>query len=302
MELNQLKYVIKVVELESINKAAEALYIAQPSLSASIKKLEAEYGITIFNRSSKGVTLTVEGREFLAYARQVLEQADVMRDHFTGANHARRMFSVSAQHYAFVVKSFANLVEELNLDNYEFGLFETQTHDLIENVATMSSEIGVLYLNKFNHSAISKLLKEKDLVFTELFMASPHVFIRAEHPLAKKKKIKLSDLDAYPCFTYEQGTHNSFYFSEEILATEFKRKSIILSDRATLFNLILGLNGYTISSGILNDDLNNGIIAIPLDVDDAMHIGYIRRKNSILSDIGARYLELLENSIHEYAK
>ncbi len=299
MTLQQLKYVIKVVECGSITEAARALFIAQPSLSAAIKDLEAEFGIQIFNRTARGITLSADGKEFLAYARQVTEQAELMQTRYAGGV-PRRLCSISTQHYAFAVNAFVALIQTLNPNEYEFTLRETRTHEIIEDVANLQSELGILYLSNFNQQVLTGLFKEKQLVFTPLFEATPHVFISAAHPLAGQKSITVEQLADYPRLEFEQGTNNSFYFAEELLSTEACKKRIKVSDRATLFNLVIGLNGYTICSGVLNSNLNGkDIVAVPLCLDERMLVGYITNKKSPLSACARAYLSELKRLIQQ---
>ena len=295
MTLTQLKYIIEVAESGTISKAAEKLYIAQPSLTAAIKELEAEFGITIFSRTNKGVILTVEGEEFLGYACQVISQTNLMEERYCGAAAVRHQFCVSTQHYSFAVEAFVKLLKEHGGDEYDFRIRETQTYEIIEDVAKLKSEVGVLFLNQFNETVLRKLFKEHDLKFTTLFIAKPHVFVGAENPLARKKSVTLEDLEPYPRLSYEQGDHNAFYFSEEILSTRESKRDIMVSDRATLFNLLIGLNGYTICSGVINAELNGeNIIAVPLDVDDYMEIGYLTHKKVIPGKFAESYIEALK--------
>ena len=296
MTLKQLKYAVTVAKTGNITEAAKQLFIAQPSLTSAIKDLEKEYNITIFYRSNKGIEITPEGDEFLGYARQLLEQANLIEERYTGVNHGKQRFCVSAQHYSFVVEAFVELIKNYGGDKYEFHMRETQTFDIIDDVAHRRSEIGVLYLNTFNETVIRKTLRDHSLVFSTLFTAKPHVFIGKNSPLAKKKTITLDDLAAYPRLSYEQGSHNSFYFSEEILSTIDSDKEIIVRDRATLFNLLVGLNGYTICSGVISEELNGPhIIAKPLDVDDYMEIGYILPSGIPQSVLTQQYIDILKN-------
>ncbi|WP_028243417.1 LysR family transcriptional regulator [Pseudobutyrivibrio ruminis] len=296
MTLKQLKYAVTVAKTGNITEAAKQLFIAQPSLTSAIKDLEKEYNITIFYRSNKGIEITPEGDEFLGYARQLLEQANLIEERYTGANHGKQRFCVSAQHYSFVVEAFVELLKKYGGDKYEFHMRETQTFDIIDDIAHRRSEIGVLYLNTFNETVIRKTLRDHGLVFSTLFTAKPHVFIGKNSPLAKKKTITLDDLAAYPRLSYEQGSHNSFYFSEEILSTIDSDKEIIVRDRATLFNLLVGLNGYTICSGVISEELNGPhIIAKPLDVDDYMEIGYILPSGMPQSVLTQQYIDILKN-------
>ena len=295
MTLKQLRDVVTVAETGNITEAAGKLFIAQPSLTASIQELEKEFGIRIFERGKKGISLTKEGEEFLGYARQVLDQTNLIEERYTGTSAGKNKFSVSSQHYSFAVEAFVELLKEYGGDKYEFHMRETQTYEIIEDVARMRSEVGILYLNSFNETVILKTLRDNNLAFEPLFTAKPHVFIGKSSPLAKKKKLTTEDLKPYPRLSYEQGSHNSFYFSEEILSTLDCDKEIVVCDRASLFNMLVGLNGYTICSGIISEELNGpGIIAKPLDVDDYMEIGYILPASSKPSAFTVSYLEILK--------
>lgn len=298
MTLQQLRYIITIVNCGSISEAAKQLYITQPSLSNAVKELELEYGVSIFNRTSKGITLSSDGSEFLSYARQILEQTDLMEQHYLNKKPLKRICSISTQHYAFAVNAFVNLVSRQENDEYEFTLREARTHEIIEDVKNFRSELGILYMNDFNENVLSKLFKESGLIFHPLFVASPHVFISSSHPLSSKEFVTMSDLEGFPFLAFEQGEKNSFYFSEEILSTVPRKKIIYVSDRATLFNLLIGLNGYTICSGILNSNLNgDNIIAIPLHTKEYMRIGWIANPRVHLSIFAENYLEELKNLI-----
>lgn len=297
--MQQLKYAITVADNQSMNEAAKELFISQPSLSNAIRELEKEIGISIFTRSNKGITISRDGAEFLGYARQVVEQTSLLEEKYLGKSPAKIKFSVSTQHYSFAVNAFVDLISAYGADYYDFMLRETRTYEIIEDVKNLTSEIGILYLNEFNRKVILKMLKENNLEFKELFTASPHVFIGRNNPLAKKRKITLEDLEEYPCLSFEQGEYNSFYFSEEILSTLPHKKSIKVSDRATLFNLLIGLNGYTLCSGVISEELNGeNIIALPLEAEgEQMHIGYVTHKNTTLSRLGELYVEKLREAV-----
>lgn len=300
MTLQQLKYMIAIAECGSITSAAARLMIAQPSLSKSVSELEKEMGITIFYRSNRGIYLSEDGTKFLAYARQVVEQADLLEQQFKQKEAARRVFAVSAQHYSFVVSAFVALVKEYGNNKYQFTLRETKTHDIIEDVRTYRSELGILFLSNFNREIILRMIRGADLKFTSLFKAKPHVFVSRKNPLAQKTEVTLADLQAFPRLTYEQGLNNSFYFSEELHSTAESPKSIVVTDRASLFNLLIGLNGYTISSGILSSALNGTeIVSIPLRSDETMEIGYIEPANRVMNQVSERYLEHLKEYIDE---
>jgi DNA-binding transcriptional LysR family regulator len=295
MTLQQLKYFIEIVNRGSINKAAESLFITQPSLSNALKDLETEVGAELFARTPKGITLTTDGVEFLGYARQVVEQASLLEQRYLNKKPSRRLCSISTQHYAFAVNAFVNMVRKTNADEYEFTLRETRTYEIIEDVKTLRSELGILYMNPFNRKVLKKLLRKDGLTFHPLFTAKPHIFVSASNPLARKEYVALEDLGDYPCLSFEQGEYNSFYFSEEIQSTAFSRKTIRVSDRATIFNLMIGLNGYTISTGIVSADLNgDNITAVPLRVDDSIEVGWIAHDSIRLTKQAAMYLEELK--------
>ena len=300
MTLQQLKYVIEIASRGSMNEAAKRLFISQPSLSNAIRDLEEELQITIFERTNKGISLTTEGAEFLGYARQVMEQAELLESRYLDAKPSPQHFSVSTQHYAFAVNAFVHLVSKYGLDEYEFALRETKTHEIIEDVKSLRSEIGILYLNEFNAKVINKLLKAANLQFNSLFKAKPHNFISIKNPLASQSIVTIDQLQHYPYLSFEQGEYNSFHFSEEILSTLSHKKSIRVNDRATLFNLLIGLNGYTISTGVLSADLNgNEIIPVPLACDETINVGWICHKNIALSKLASAYIEALRQAIAE---
>ncbi len=298
MTLQQMKYIIAIVQCGSITEAAKRLFISQPSLSNAVKEIEAELRIEIFQRSVKGITLTTDGTELLSYARQVVEQAQLLEQRYLNKKPSKQLCSVSTQHYAFAVNAFVNVISSLDTDEYELTLRETRTYEIIEDVKNFHSEIGILYLNEFNERVITKLLKEHHLAFTPLFTADPHVFISSGHPLAMNRSITLED---YPCLSFEQGEYNSFYFSEEILSTVPHKKTIHVSDRATLFNLLIGLNGYTICTGVLNSNLNgDNIVAVPLQTDEKINVGWIKHEKASLSAFALSYIEELKRLIIEY--
>lgn len=298
MTLQQLKYVVTVAETGTITEAAGKLYISQPSLTNAIHELEREMQIVIFNRTNKGISLSKEGDIFLGYARQVLEQAEILEDKYKGEGSGKKQFCVSTQHYSFAVNAFVDLIKKYGQEEYDFSLRETQTYEIIEDVAKMRSEIGILFLNDFNEKVITKILKSNELEFHDLFVAKPHVFISRIHPLADHQIITNEELESYPYLSFEQGEHNSFYFSEEIFSASERKKNIRVRDRATLFNLLIGLNGYTVCSGVIDKKLNGkDIIAVPLADESDMRIGYITHRKGMLSRLGTTYLDALSKYI-----
>ncbi|WP_295842496.1 LysR family transcriptional regulator [uncultured Microbacterium sp.] len=288
--LQQMQYFIEVAAEGSISAAADLLYVAQPTMSAAMRDLETRVGRDLLTRSARGVTLTVDGVEFLGYARQVVEQAELLEQRYLGRPPSRRLLGVSAQHYSFVVDAFVRMVKATDAAEYEFSLRETRTFDIIEDVRTLRSELGILFRNDFNRNVLDKLLRDSGLAFHPLFRAEPHIFVSRRNPLAGRERATLEDLADLPRLTFDQGANNSFYFAEEILSTLSSTQEIRVSDRATIFNLMIGLDGYTISTGIISDDLDPEIVAVPLDVDERIEIGWIGRTAIPLTEQAQRYL------------
>lgn len=294
MTLNQLKYVITLSKVNSINEAAKILFISQPSLTSALKSLEEELGFDIFLRSKTGISLTVKGSEFLGYAKSVIEQYDILDAKFISQREAKRSFQVSMQHYTFAVNAFVEVINQYGMNEYEFEIHETKTHEVIENVKDQKSEIGVLYMNDYNRVVISKILSDSNLEFMPLFDCNIYVYMSKKNPLAKKQLIRMEDLDEYPCLAFAQGDYNSFYFAEEVLSTYSYKRLVRANDRATMLNLMIGINGYTLCSGIICEDLNGtDYCAIKLDSNEKMTIGYIKRKTAVLSELGKKYVEEL---------
>jgi len=297
MTIQQLKYAVAIADCGSLNRAAEVLYVAQPSLTNSLKDLENEIGITIFSRSAKGTTLTNDGAEFLQYARQTIWQYDMLCEKYVKSDAQKKKFGISTQHYSFAVKSFVETVKHFGTDEYEFAIRETMTRDVINDVASGKSEIGILYKSDFNRAAIDKILRANELEFFELIECDAFVYLWKGHPLAKRKSIKFEDLAEYPCLSFEQGAAGSFYYAEELLGTAEYPRTIKANDRATMLNLMVGLNGYTLCSGIICEELNGDFfVAVPFETEEdvigrRMEIGYIVKKNMILSKVAMLYID-----------
>ena len=300
MTLTQLNYFITIAEVKSINKAAEQLYVSQPSLTSAVRELEKELGITLFYRSGRGVTLTNDGSEFLLYARQLIGQYETILEKYGKNGSLRKKFGVSTQHYSFAVKAFVDMAKEFDMSKYEFAIRETRTAEVIRDVSTMRSEIGILYLSDFNRKSLEKMMKSAGLEFHYLIECQAYVYLWKNHPLAGEDSISFQQLADYPCLAFEQGEDSSFYLAEEILSTNEYPRIIHANDRATMLNLMVGLNGYTLCSGIICEELNgNEFAAVPFRGDEEnqnsrMEIGYIVRKNTILSKMGEIYVEALK--------
>ncbi len=258
MTLSQLVYVVTVAEKKSMNRASAELFVSQPALSSAIRDLEEEIHTQIFSRSNKGIVVTTEGEEFLSYARQMVQINQMINERYTEDKSRKKKFSVSMQHYSFAVEAFIELGKKFSMNEFELAVYETKTFEVIENVRNSRSEIGVLYLSDFNRKVLNKIISENGLEFVPLFDCGISVYLSRKHPLAAKAKLSFEELEPYPCLSFEQGDKNAFYFAEEVLSTLDYKQIIKANDRATMLNLMVGLNGYTLCSGIICGDLNGG--------------------------------------------
>ncbi|MDO5308795.1 MAG: LysR family transcriptional regulator [Planctomycetia bacterium] len=295
MTLQQLQYAVTIAEMGSINKAANELYVSQSALSCAMRDLEKEIHTTVFMRTNRGIIVTADGEVFLGYARQILEQYRLMEYKYLKTETRKHKFSVSMQHYTFAVQAFINTVKKYGADEFEFAVYETQTHTVIQNVKTLKSEIGVLYLNDFNRDVLNKIFYDSDVEYVPLFECPISVYLWREHPLAQYSSISMDDLASYPCLSFEQGVGNSFYYAEEVMSAYPYRQIIKTSDRATMLNLMVGLNGYTLCCGIICEELNGEYYcSVPLATQEKMTIGYIKKKQSALSNVGNEFISELK--------
>lgn len=306
LTIQQLRYAVGIANTGSFNKAAEALFISQPSLTMAVQDLEKQIGITVFNRSNRGVTLTPEGEEFIARANELLNHFKSVVARYDEESQKKKRFAVSTQHYSFAVKSFTNMVKKFNIDDYDFALRETKTKEVIDDVTSLRSEIGIIYLSDFNRKYLTYLLKEHDLVFQKLVICNAYAYMWKNNPLASKPYVTLEDLSQYPCLSFEQGESGNYYFAEEILSTNEYHRTIKANDRATMLNFMVGLNGYTLCSGIISEEINGSdYVAVPFrddngESDRQMEIGYIVKKNFMLSTICRIYIREMEEYLHSY--
>ena len=292
MTITQCKYVLKIAECGSFNEAAKQLFVAQSSLSVSVRQLEQEFDIKIFERSGNGVYLTEEGAEFVRYVRQIAEQNDFIVNRYAHKKLSKRLY-VATQHYDFVADIFGKLVNETKEDFYDFSLTEMKTYDVIHQVETAYCDIGIIAIRANDIGIMKRYLSKRDLLFTPFLEAFPHVFVRRNHPLSNRSFITLKALGQYPYVTYEQGDHNVSFFAEEIVDIH-SNKHIAINDRATLMNALLSTDCYTVGTGIMPSQLNEGrIVSIPLESEDYYTIGYILRTDRRVSELTNEFIEML---------
>lgn len=295
MNINQIKYVLEVAASSSMREAATRLYISQPALSASIRELEEELGILIFERTNKGITLTDEGREFITYAKKAASQYEILEDRYLSGNRGKERFSVSTQHYNFAIKAFTATIKEMEPEAYVFSIHETKTREVLEDVRSMKSEVGVVSFSGTNEGVIKKLFKEYQLEFVPLMRKETYCYVWKNHKFAGRKEISLEELKDYPCISFDQSDDSNFYLNEEAMADYDFEKMIKSDDRATTMELIADLGGYSVGSGMLSEDdaLLQGLVSIKLKEEDPLTIGYITRRGSTLSKYGEVYVEEL---------
>ena len=296
MTIQQCKYVLEILKRGSFNEASNVLYIAQSSLSASVKSLETELGIKIFERSNNGVCLTGDGAEFVRYAAQIIEQNDFILEKYKSGNNCPKLY-IATQHYDFVADIFGKLLNSVTDKSYKMSLIETKTHDVINKVENGYCDIGIIAIKNNDFEIMKRILTKKKLVFTSVLKTSPHVFVRKEHLVCRKDVLTYADLREYPFVSYEQGKHNISFFTEEIMESSDIKRHVEISDRASLMNVLLMTDSYTIGTGIMPSTLNDGkIVSIPLESDLYYNIGYILHTDRKYSELTLRFIEMLKEA------
>ncbi len=296
MNINQIRYVLEVAASQSMREAASKLFVSQPALSASIKELEEELEIVIFERTNKGISLTDAGREFMEYAKKVIGQYEILEDRYLSRNADKERFSVSTQHYNFAIKAFTEVIKGANCDKYVFSIHETKTRDVLEDVRSLKSEVGIVSFSGANESVLKKLFKEYQLEFTPLMRRETYIYVWKDHEFANRKEISIEELSDYPCISFDQSNDSNFYLNEEAMADYDFKKMIKSDDRATTMELMATLGGYSVGSGMLSGEnaVLSGLVSIKLKEEDPLTIGYIVRKGADLSKYGKAYVENLQ--------
>ncbi len=299
MTIQQCRYVLEIARTGSFSQAAKMLFIAQSSLSVSVKSLESELRIKIFERSGNGVFLTDEGAEFLKYARQLCHNSDFIMERYSAPN-VQKKLDIVTQHYDFVADVFGTLINSVELESYRFSIREIETYHVIQEVESASSDIGIIAIKAGDLDVMKRYLINRKLSFMPIQNASAHIFLRKEHPLANAKRLHIEQLGEYPYVSYEQCGYNSSFFTEEIMDTAYVSKHIEISDRATLMNVLLVTNAYTVGTGIMPSALNRGdIISIPLECNEYYIIGYIVNENRGMSDVTKQFIDLLNEVVKD---
>lgn len=295
MNINQLKYVLETAASSSMREASTKLYVSQPALSASIHELEEELGILIFERTNKGISLTDAGREFLSYAKKAVGQYEVLEQRYLSKDSDKERFSVSTQHYNFAIRAFTAVIREMKPEKFIFSIHETKTKEVLEDVRSLKSEVGIVSFSGSNEALIKKLFRDYQLNFTPLMKRDTYVYVWKNHPIAEKSEISIEEMKGYPCISFDQSDDSNFYLTEEAMADYAFDKMIKSDDRATSMEIIAELNGYSIGSGMLSEAgaILQGITAVKLKEEDPLTIGYITRKGSTLSAYGRKYVEEL---------
>ena len=295
MNIAQLKYVLEVAASSSIRQASTNLYVSQPALSASIKDLEEELGILIFERTNKGISLTDDGREFLNYAKKAVGQYEILEYHYLSKDSDKEKFSVSTQHYNFAIKAFTDVIKETNIEKYVFSIHETKTKEVLDDVASLKSEVGIISFSGSNETLVKKFFRDYQLEFTPLMIRDTYIYVWENHKFAGRKDISIDEMRDYPCVSFDQSNDGNFYINEEAMADYSFDKMIKSDDRATSMEIIAELGGYSIGSGMLSKDdaILKGLVAIKMKEEDPITIGYITRKGSTLSQYGEKYVKEL---------
>ncbi len=295
MNINQLKYALETAQSGSMREAATKLFVSQPALSTSIRELEEELGITIFERTNKGISLTPEGSEFINYAKKAVGQYEILEDRYRVTDRDKERFSVSTQHYNFAIRSFTEVIKRFGPDRYSFSIHETKTNEVLLHVRDFKSEVGIISYSGANRDIIKKLMKEYSLEFTPLMRKETYMYVWKGHKLADRKTISIRELEDFPCVSFDQGDNGNYYLNEEAMADYDFGKLIKSDDRATTMEILAELGGFSIGSGMLTEDdaVLQGMVSVKLEEEDPLTIGYITRKGSRLSKYGEAYIEEL---------
>ncbi len=301
MTLQQLRYLIKVAECASLGAAAGALHVSQPSLSIAIRNLEKELGRSLFERGPGGMTLTLDGLEFLGYARQLLQQVDAITHKYKGEDTEKKHFSISTQHYTFIVDAFILFSRQFENSYYAFNYRETTTSGIIEDVRNGYSELGILFCSSYNQMIMRNIFADNDLIFNDILWQKPHILISHRHPLASKSVVRPEDLKDYPCVTYDRGRGASTFFAEEVLCERPCNQMITVTDRSTVASLLNAMQAYNISTGILSSMMGDGIVSVPLDTEEYIRVIYIRRKAYQLTPLAEDFLNCVTDVIKTLA-
>ena len=298
MTLQQFRYIVEISKHNSISKAASALYVTQPSISKAVREMENNLGITILDRTNKGVVFTKEGMELLFYAKMLLEQAESVVYHFNKQKTTDlTKFSISSQHYGFTIEAVANLMDYFAQRKYELTILEGKTTDVIDDVCTSRSILGILSFTALNKAFFERYFISNSLVFTPLSSLKQHVFLRKKHPLAKLKSITLAQLKDYPYLTYQQDDV-LLHFAEEAINMDNINKLLYLKDQGTMNNLLANTDGYNLGTGCIVDNyMNPNIISIPLEESNLIQVGLVKRNDVFLSEELLVYIDFLKAAL-----
>lgn len=297
MTIQQCKYVLEIARTGSFSEAAKQLFIAQSSLSAGIKSLERELNICIFQRSSNGVYLTDEGSEFVRYAADIVSASELAVGRYKSPQKTETLF-IATQHYDFIADVFGNFVKDVDLDRYRFSIKEIETYNVIREVENSYSDIGIIAIKDGDYDIMKRYLNKRNITFVSMLEAAPHVFVRRAHPLASMDRLSVADLKDFPYVSYEQGGQTASFFTEELNDARAMDKHIEISDRATLMNLLLMTDAYTVGTGIMPSALNKGdIVSIPFDSKEHYIIGYLLNSARKVSPMTERFIAHLKVSI-----
>ncbi len=296
MNITQLKYVLETANSSSMREASAKLFVSQPALSSSIKELEEELGIVIFERTNKGITLTDEGREFLTYAKAAVGQYGILEDRYLSKDGDKEKFSVSAQHYNFAIRAFTEVIKRSDPEKYVFSIRETKTKEVLDDVGSLRSEVGIISFSGSNEALMKKLFRDYRLEFTPLMIRDTYVYVWRDHPFAKRKEISIEEMQEFPCISFDQTGDGNFYITEEAMADYSFDKMIKSDDRATTLEMIAELDGYSVGCGMLSeeDSVLRGLVSIKMKEEDPLTIGYITKKGSVRSKYGAEYVAELQ--------
>ena len=301
MNIQQLRYVVAIANSGTFREAAEKMYVSQPSLSISVRDLEKELGFKIFRRTSSGTFLTRRGMEFYEKAQELVKGFDIFQNQYANPEEEKDEFSIASQHYDFLPPTITTFSQRYP-DYKNFRIFESTTVQILDEVAQGHSEIGIIYLNNQNQKGVMQRIEKLGLEVIELIPFQTHIYLREDHPLAKKKELIMDDLVDLPTVRFTQEKDEYLYYSENFVDTSASSQMFNVTDRATLNGILERTNAYATGSGFLDSDSVNGITVIPLNDNLNNRMVYVKREEVDLSQAGTLFVEVMQEYFDQKRK
>ena len=295
MTLKQILYVRAVSKAGSIGKAAEALFISQSSLSESIQNLEREYDMVLFERTSRGISLTRQGEEFLKDTQLLSNIYQNLDDKYKNRKSDREHFCVSSLHHVSGIDAFEHIVSQPKNQKYHLGYFEGNMDQVLQDVETNRSDVGVLFFTSDSRSTIIKACNRRNIFFQHMKYDLLHIYVHKTHPLAGRGSVTLAEIQQHPFISYEECHPSSARFTPTRRQWDPQQQIISVSDRAMAYSVLALGSAYVTGSGYLTqEDCRRSLVTAPITDLGQIEIGYICNPARALSELALEYIEWLK--------